>query len=329
VRAYHDAKDAYFLLEWEDDVEGRAHDVGEFPDGIAVGFSLADEPPSESIMMGFQSLMNMWLWKANLDEKFWSTAGPPESNSPNVHYNYEEQADFSASTSEIKSACQELLAARAGSLTPKDETEVSGRGRWRDGKWRVVLKRALSTDDQEESVQFTPREIHIALAVWDGDKGDRGSRKSISEWIILRMGAAPNEVSAANQKEQPREIAILARRFKYEPGKITLKKGELVTFRLESADVTHGLYLDGYGIDIKARPGKVGKVTFRADKTGRFSFRCSETCGEFHPYMIGYLTVEPNSRFHLFVLGTLGASVVIALVASVERSKRKETAEDV
>ena len=59
--------------------------------------------------------------------------------------------------------------------------------------------------------------------------------------------------------------------------------------------------MDGYGIDIKARPGLIGKATFVADKPGRFTFRCSETCGEFHPYMVGFMEVTPNSRFHLFV----------------------------
>jgi cytochrome c oxidase subunit 2 len=79
-------------------------------------------------------------------------------------------------------------------------------------------------------------------------------------------------------------------------------------------DVTHGLYLDGYGIDIKARPGMVGKATFTADKPGRFTFRCSETCGEFHPYMVGFLEVTPNSRFTLFAAATGIAFLVILSV---------------
>ena len=64
VRAFHDGTDAYMLFEWDDDVESRSHETGVFPDGVAVSFSLSDDPPAESIMMGFPSLMNMWLWKA-------------------------------------------------------------------------------------------------------------------------------------------------------------------------------------------------------------------------------------------------------------------------
>ena len=72
--------------------------------------------------------------------------------------------------------------------------------------------------------------------------------------------------------------------------------------RLISEDVHHGFFLDGYGIETSAYPGQEGSLKFIADKNGRFSFRCSVTCGEFHPYMIGYLVVEPNSRFLTYIL---------------------------
>ena len=58
--------------------------------------------------------------------------------------------------------------------------------------------------------------------------------------------------------------------------------------------------------------GLIGKATFVADKPGRFTFRCSETCGEFHPYMVGFMEVTPNSRFHLFV-GIMCVAFVVVL----------------
>ena len=110
-----------------------------------------------------------------------------------------------------------------------------------------------------------------------------------------------SEGQSAESDAEPRVITILAKRFVYTPSQIEVQKGELITIRLESLDVTHGLFMDGYGINIKARPGLIGKATFVADKPGRFTFRCSETCGEFHPYMVGFMEVTPNSRFRLFV----------------------------
>ena len=334
VRAFRNGTDAYVLLAWDDDAESRTHDTDVFPDGVAVSFSLADEPPAESIMMGFESPMNMWLWKANRDTAFWE--GEPARVSPNDHYTYIEPAAIPFMDGEVTGACEELLAARAGSLTALETTQVSGRGQWSRGRWRVIMKRPLAFGKHGEAVQFETGRIHVALAVWDGDAGDRGSRKSISDWVVLAPGGTTHTPSVAaldrrlndGGEQEPRVINIKAKRFEYMPSQITVQKGDLITLRMESLDVTHGLYLDGYGVDIKARPGLVGKATFRADKAGRFSFRCSETCGEFHPYMIGFLRVEPNSRFRAFAVITLGACVLIGVTIGVSQRRRKEGASD-
>ena len=95
-------------------------------------------------------------------------------------------------------------------------------------------------------------------------------------------------------------IEIKAKKFSYTPNIIKVNKGDRVKIRLVSEDVHHGFFLDGYGVRTSAHPGQEGSLTFVADKTGRYSFRCSVTCGEFHPYMVGYMIVGPNSRFWFF-----------------------------
>jgi cytochrome c oxidase subunit 2 len=145
--------------------------------------------------------------------------------------------------------------------------------------------------------------------------------------LVSSAHGASVETEPAQSAVQPRVINLQAKRFQYIPHQITVQKGELVTIIMESLDVTHGFYLDGYGVTMKARPGVVGKVTFVADKTGRFSFRCSETCGEFHPYMIGFLKVTPNSRFHLFVAAVC-VVFVIALGILLRGARQKKGAEE-
>ncbi len=105
-------------------------------------------------------------------------------------------------------------------------------------------------------------------------------------------------------------IEIRAKKFSYTPNIIEVNKGDVVRIRLISEDVTHGFYLDGYSVQTSAYPGQDGSVKFVANKTGRFSFRCSVTCGEFHPYMVGYLVVGPNSRFLVYVFLTLALGIV-------------------
>lgn len=355
IRAFHNGKEAHLLFEWQDEAPSRGHDVAQFPDGVAVAFLLSPEPPEASIMMGFRSVVNIWQWKANLDAIVWGDPDTPQRLTPNTYYTYNRKADLPTAAETVSNACQDLLAARPGTVTVKETNHLSGRGRWHDGTWRVIIKRPLTTEDHERDAQLASGKNYVSFAVWEGEKGDRGSRKSISDWVVLdiepralradtsaanrssvyaagisseisaalsaltMLGADDSAVRSGATSEEPRVIDILAKRFEYNPSEITLQRGELVTFRMESLDVTHGLYLDGYGIDIKARPGIIGKATFRADKTGRFTFRCSETCGEFHPYMIGYLTVEPNRRYYLFAVIAVGMGLVLAIVTLLRK----------
>ena len=114
---------------------------------------------------------------------------------------------------------------------------------------------------------------------------------------------------------------INAKKFSYTPNIIRVNKGDNVTIRLISEDVTHGFYLDAYGVEMRAHPGQDGSISFIADKTGRFTFRCSVTCGEFHPFMVGYLVIGPNIRFYLFLL-IVGIIAAGSLAAAYMKKKR-------
>ncbi len=120
-------------------------------------------------------------------------------------------------------------------------------------------------------------------------------------WILLLGGGILFLASIAltlwPARGEEKMITITARRFQYMPNIVRVRRGDVVTLRLLSEDVHHGLYLDGYELQTSALPGQAGVVRFVADKVGKFAFRCSVTCGAFHPYMIGYLKVEPDYRF--------------------------------
>lgn len=87
-------------------------------------------------------------------------------------------------------------------------------------------------------------------------------------------------------ENQERRIDVVARRFYYSPDTIVVNRGDRVILRLISEDVQHGLYIDGYDLNVTAYPGSDGRVSFVADRTGKFTFRCSVTCGMHHPYMV-------------------------------------------
>jgi heme/copper-type cytochrome/quinol oxidase subunit 2 len=80
------------------------------------------------------------------------------------------------------------------------------------------------------------------------------------------------------------------------PYEVKVKQGEKVTLRITSFDVLHGFRLEDYGIESKQiYPGKITEITFVANKTGRFPFKCTIECGVGHNNMFGELVVEPSS----------------------------------
>jgi cytochrome c oxidase subunit 2 len=117
-----------------------------------------------------------------------------------------------------------------------------------------------------------------------------------------------------------REIEVVARQFAYDPPIIKVNKGDHITVTLTSKDVLHGFYLDGYGIDEEIRPGEKVRFSFVANKPGKFPFRCSHTCGVFHPFMIGNLIVSPNYLFH----ASIGLCFGLGLATFLYIANKKE-----
>jgi len=94
--------------------------------------------------------------------------------------------------------------------------------------------------------------------------------------------------AAARSEETPRRIEITAKKFSFDPGEITLKKGQPVVLVVKSADVGHGLRIRELNVDVKVRAGGVAELRFTPDKAGDFVGHCSVFCGSGH----GSMTVK-------------------------------------
>jgi len=95
----------------------------------------------------------------------------------------------------------------------------------------------------------------------------------------------------ANVVPAEKVIHITAKKFEFSPDSITLKKGEPVVFEISSADRKHGFSLRAFGIRSDVLPGKVSRIRFTPDKTGKFTFSCDVFCGEGHEEMTGTVVV--------------------------------------
>lgn len=137
-------------------------------------------------------------------------------------------------------------------------------------------------------------------------------------WSLLLAGAiavafAPLPLNEPSIPHTSRIFNVDARQFAYSPSVLHVAPGDSVTINLTSTDVTHGLYLDGYGLSMRAEPGQAATLTFVANRTGSFRFRCNITCGAMHPFMIGRLSVGADvglvRGIALSMMGLLGLAL--------------------
>lgn len=126
-------------------------------------------------------------------------------------------------------------------------------------------------------------------------------------WLALTLAAllialVPTPLLEAGQRlwaatppaSASRYWQIEASSFAFAPAELRANPGDTITLELVATDYVHGLYVDGYALAVEAEPGQAARLTFVADRTGSFRFRCSVTCGPLHPFMIGKLYVGPN-----------------------------------
>jgi DMSO reductase family type II enzyme heme b subunit len=84
---------------------------------------------------------------------------------------------------------EDLNAAGFGTLTsqPGGAQNVKGNGRWADGRWSVVFIRHLESGQSGDIQLQEGQTVSLALAIWDGQAGDRDGQKSISLWQRLTL----------------------------------------------------------------------------------------------------------------------------------------------
>jgi cytochrome c oxidase subunit 2 len=106
--------------------------------------------------------------------------------------------------------------------------------------------------------------------------------------LVLCIGIAATALACGRAllaQSAPRRIEVVAKRFAFEPGEITLKKGEPVILVLKSIDVAHGLRFRELNLDVKVAKGGTAELRFTPDKTGDYVGHCSVFCGSGHGEM--------------------------------------------
>ena len=103
--------------------------------------------------------------------------------------------------------------------------------------------------------------------------------------IVTVLSITGLSAPIARANAAPHRIEITAKRFAFEPGEITLKKGEPVVLVLKSADVAHGLRIRDLNVAVKVDAGGTTEVEFTPLKSGDFIGHCYVFCGSGHGSM--------------------------------------------
>lgn len=181
VRSVHNGKDIAFLLEWQDNTKNDRLTPGTFRDGVAVGLPLGDAP-AFFCMGQLDHYINIWHWKADwqsdIDRR---AARAAEKQSGEVRR-------FEVIPRRVSSV-EDLIGGGFSTLTTKEKQgRVQGKATWKDGVWHVVIRRPLSTEEQENEAKLIPGRMQaIAFAVWNGENKERNGQKAVAPWFQLAI----------------------------------------------------------------------------------------------------------------------------------------------
>ncbi|MDH5641819.1 MAG: ethylbenzene dehydrogenase-related protein, partial [Nitrospira sp.] len=142
VRSLHNGNEIAFLLEWQDNTKNDRLTPGTFRDGVAIGLPLGDAP-AFFCMGQLDHYINIWHWKADWQSDIDRRAARAS-----------EKKEGGVRTFEViprrASSVEDLIGGGFSTLTTKDKQgRVQGKALWKDGVWRVVMRRPLVSEEQE------------------------------------------------------------------------------------------------------------------------------------------------------------------------------------
>jgi heme/copper-type cytochrome/quinol oxidase subunit 2 len=107
--------------------------------------------------------------------------------------------------------------------------------------------------------------------------------------------ALPRADAQVVREEAPdrREVAVAFDGFAFDPPRLEVPQGAVVTLKVTGDALTHSFTIDEYRIARRVVAGATTTFEFRADTAGSFAFYCSLTADERHGTERGTLVVVP------------------------------------
>ena len=111
---------------------------------------------------------------------------------------------------------------------------------------------------------------------------------------VLFFALAVFALSPQDPGPTAKPFTLTAHRYAFEPARIEVNEGDLVTIELRTGDIAHSLTIDDYRIAKRVGPGHPVRFEFQADRAGEFPYYCSLQVEDGCRQMRGVLVVKPR-----------------------------------
>jgi hypothetical protein len=205
VEAIHDGTTAAFRIRWPDSEKSEAGILGEYSDAVAIQLPFNNRELPPVIMGNAGQPVHIFHWRAQYQRDVEKGKPTMEELYPNASVDMyamdfhdapggsrDEREMFNPGValgnpqSFHKTAVDEIIAEGFSTSAVQAGHGSDGKGVWENGFWTVVIQRPLMMEGG------APLPIadstSMAFAVWQGGKGEVGSRKSILlAWLPLKV----------------------------------------------------------------------------------------------------------------------------------------------
>lgn len=183
VRSIHNGKDISFLIEWQDATKNERLTPGVFRDGAAVALPLGDAP-AFFCMGQLDHYVNIWHWKAD-----WQSDVDRRAARAKEKKRRKRGIRRFEVIPRRPSSVEDLIGGGFSTLTSKArQGKIKGQAEWKNGFWRVVMKRPLTqlgSEAENEATLIPGRMQAVAFAVWNGENKERNGQKAVASWLQL------------------------------------------------------------------------------------------------------------------------------------------------
>jgi DMSO reductase family type II enzyme heme b subunit len=204
LRTMHNGNEIGFHVTWEDPNRSDLEVAGHFRDSVAVQIPVTPAGSTFAVMGQPGRPVHLLHWRASWQRAIEQGFGTIRDVFPNAVSDVSPEDVMNAELAqrfypaqvagnamairERTSAVEELVAEGFGTITSQGEQRAEGTGVFSGSRWEVVM--VVPMDGKENQASLVPGgRTSVAVAVWNGGKGDRGARKQFASWSGLELEA--------------------------------------------------------------------------------------------------------------------------------------------